>query len=126
MPLRLTHTVLADLVAARRPTVTSALSDLSKRGLVRAMDEGWLLLGDAPTEAPALAGTRENVAAHENAGARGNAGARETARVPANAGAGQTAGVRADAGARETAGVRSDAGARGNAGTRETTGAPPS
>ena len=37
VPLRLTHTVLADLVAARRPTVTSALSDLSRRGLVRAV-----------------------------------------------------------------------------------------
>jgi CRP/FNR family cyclic AMP-dependent transcriptional regulator len=48
LPFRLTHTVLADLVAARRPTVTSALSDLSRRGLVRAMDEGWLLIGDPP------------------------------------------------------------------------------
>ncbi|MFZ1997538.1 MAG: Crp/Fnr family transcriptional regulator [Solirubrobacteraceae bacterium] len=48
VPLRLTHTVLADLVAARRPTVTSALSDLSRRGLVRAVSEGWLLSGPAP------------------------------------------------------------------------------
>jgi CRP-like cAMP-binding protein len=50
LPFRLTHTVLADLVAARRPTVTSALSDLSRRGLVRSMDEGWLLAGDPPAE----------------------------------------------------------------------------
>ena len=50
LPLRLTHSVLADLVAARRPTVTSALSDLSRRGLVRSMDEGWLLAGDPPAE----------------------------------------------------------------------------
>ena len=50
LPFRLTHSVLADLVAARRPTVTSALSDLSKRGIVRAIDEGWLLLGDPPGE----------------------------------------------------------------------------
>jgi hypothetical protein len=48
VPLRLTHTVLADLVAARRPTVTSALSDLSRRGLVRAVAEGWLLSGPPP------------------------------------------------------------------------------
>jgi CRP/FNR family cyclic AMP-dependent transcriptional regulator len=48
LPFRLTHTVLADLVAARRPTVTSALSDLSRRGLVRGVDEGWLLIGDPP------------------------------------------------------------------------------
>jgi CRP/FNR family transcriptional regulator, cyclic AMP receptor protein len=48
VPLRLTHTVLADLVAARRPTVTSALSDLSRRGLVRAVGDGWLLSGPPP------------------------------------------------------------------------------
>jgi CRP/FNR family transcriptional regulator, cyclic AMP receptor protein len=48
VPLRLTHTVLSDLVAARRPTVTSALSDLSRRGLVRAINEGWLLSGPPP------------------------------------------------------------------------------
>ena len=48
LPLRLTHTVLADLVAARRPTVTSALSDLSRRGLVRAVSDGWLLSGPPP------------------------------------------------------------------------------
>jgi CRP/FNR family cyclic AMP-dependent transcriptional regulator len=48
VPLRLTHTVLADLVAARRPTVTSALSDLSRRGLVRAVTDGWLLSGPPP------------------------------------------------------------------------------
>jgi CRP/FNR family cyclic AMP-dependent transcriptional regulator len=48
VPLRLTHTVLADLVAARRPTVTSALSDLSRRGVVRAVSDGWLLSGPPP------------------------------------------------------------------------------
>lgn len=49
LPLRLTHALLADLVAARRPTVTSALSDLTRRGLVRQADEGWLLFGQAPS-----------------------------------------------------------------------------
>jgi CRP-like cAMP-binding protein len=48
--LRLTHSVLADLVAARRPTVTSALSDLSRRGLVRWEDDAWLLSGEPPGE----------------------------------------------------------------------------
>lgn len=48
--VRLTHSVLADLVAARRPTVTSALSDLARRDLVRLVDDGWLLAGDAPGE----------------------------------------------------------------------------
>jgi CRP/FNR family transcriptional regulator, cyclic AMP receptor protein len=50
VPIRLTHTVLADLVAARRPTVTTALRDLSKRGAVRPVDEGWLLAGKPPGE----------------------------------------------------------------------------
>jgi hypothetical protein len=40
--------VLADLVAARRPTVTTALSELGRQGLVRSVDEGWLLAGDPP------------------------------------------------------------------------------
>jgi CRP-like cAMP-binding protein len=48
--VRLTHTVLADLVAARRPTVTSALGELTRRGLVRSVDEGWLLSGEPPRE----------------------------------------------------------------------------
>ena len=50
VPLRLTHNVLAELVAARRPTVTSALSELSRRGLVHSVTEGWLLRGDPPGE----------------------------------------------------------------------------
>jgi CRP/FNR family transcriptional regulator, cyclic AMP receptor protein len=50
LPLRLTHTVLADLVAARRPTVTSALSELTRQGAVRLMDGGWLLTGEPPGE----------------------------------------------------------------------------
>ena len=50
VPLRITHAVLAELVAARRPTVTSALTLLSKRGLVRPTDHGWLLAGEAPGE----------------------------------------------------------------------------
>lgn len=51
IPLRLTHAVLSDLVAARRPTVTSALSDLSRRGEVRSVPEGWLLSGEPPSSA---------------------------------------------------------------------------
>jgi CRP/FNR family transcriptional regulator, cyclic AMP receptor protein len=55
LPLRLTHSVMADLVAARRPTVTSALSDLTRRGLVQSRDEGWLLLGEPPGDIDGLA-----------------------------------------------------------------------
>ena len=50
VPLHLTHTVLADLVAARRPTVTSALSELADRGLLHAVDGAWLLSGEPPGE----------------------------------------------------------------------------
>ena len=50
VPLRLTHAVLADLVAARRPTVTSALSELAERGLVRPVDAAWALSGEPPGE----------------------------------------------------------------------------
>jgi CRP/FNR family transcriptional regulator, cyclic AMP receptor protein len=52
VPLRLTHALLAELVAARRPTVTSALSALAKEGSVRPLDDGWLLAGDPLGELP--------------------------------------------------------------------------
>lgn len=50
LPLRLTHTVLADLVAARRPTVSSAVAELARRGLVKSTRSNWLLTGEAPGE----------------------------------------------------------------------------
>lgn len=50
LPLRLTHSVLADLVAARRPTVSSALAELSRRGVLRSTEEGWHLRGGPPGE----------------------------------------------------------------------------
>jgi hypothetical protein len=50
LPLRLTHDVLANLVAARRPTVSSALAQLTRSGLVRPGRNGWLLLGHGPEE----------------------------------------------------------------------------
>jgi CRP/FNR family cyclic AMP-dependent transcriptional regulator len=58
VPLHLTHAILADLVAARRPTVSSAVSELARAGLVRSVAEGWLLIGEppgrlSPSDAPA-------------------------------------------------------------------------
>jgi CRP-like cAMP-binding protein len=50
LPLRLTHAVLSELVAARRPTVTSALSELARKGLVRSTGDSWLLFGGPPGE----------------------------------------------------------------------------
>jgi hypothetical protein len=48
--LRLTHQALAELIAARRQTVTSGLSTLGRRGLVDADGDTWLLHGDPPRE----------------------------------------------------------------------------
>jgi CRP/FNR family transcriptional regulator, cyclic AMP receptor protein len=50
LPLRLSHSVLADLIAAQRPTVTTALSDLTSRGIVRPAPDGWLLLAPPPDD----------------------------------------------------------------------------
>jgi CRP/FNR family cyclic AMP-dependent transcriptional regulator len=50
LPLQLTHSTLADLVAARRPTVTKALGELSERSAVVWTGEDWLLAGDPPAE----------------------------------------------------------------------------
>jgi CRP/FNR family cyclic AMP-dependent transcriptional regulator len=49
LPFRLSHQTLADLVGARRPTVTLALRDLAHRDLLRRAETGqWVLVGDPP------------------------------------------------------------------------------
>lgn len=49
LPFRLSHQTLADLVGARRPTVTLALGNLIEREAVRRSDSGeWILVGDPP------------------------------------------------------------------------------
>jgi CRP-like cAMP-binding protein len=48
LPVKLTHSLLGDLVAARRPTVTTALASLADQGLVIHGPDGWLLKGPAP------------------------------------------------------------------------------
>lgn len=50
VPVRLTHAMLADLVAAQRPTVTAALGALEEAGLIGRGRGGWLLLGSQPVE----------------------------------------------------------------------------
>lgn len=55
VPLRLTHAVLSDLVAARRPTVTSALAKLNRDGVLSATDGGWLLSGPPPGDRSGVA-----------------------------------------------------------------------
>lgn len=49
VPLELTHRILAELIGARRPSVTVALRALSEEGrLARLNGEGWLLSGEPP------------------------------------------------------------------------------
>ena len=48
--LNLTHAMLSDLVAARRPTVTKALGELAQRGAVIWTGRDWLLPGEPPSE----------------------------------------------------------------------------
>ena len=63
LPLHLTHSVLADLVAARRPTVTSALSELARLELAVPQTPGWLLRGKPPGELLELEPVRVTVGA---------------------------------------------------------------
>lgn len=50
VPLRLSHTLLGDFVAARRPTVSAAVASLERAGaLSRAPGGTWLLHGKPPS-----------------------------------------------------------------------------
>jgi CRP/FNR family transcriptional regulator, cyclic AMP receptor protein len=62
LPLPLSHGLLAGIVGARRPTVSTALGVLRDQGLVERTEGGWLLHGEPPVELQAL---RENVAARK-------------------------------------------------------------
>jgi CRP-like cAMP-binding protein len=55
VPLPITHELIANLAAARRPSVTTALNRLAASGLVERSEGGWLLHGDPPREAPGRA-----------------------------------------------------------------------
>jgi len=54
VPLRMPHRILAQIIGARRPTVSSALTQLTERGeIARREDGGWTLLGQpigSPTD----------------------------------------------------------------------------
>jgi CRP/FNR family transcriptional regulator, cyclic AMP receptor protein len=51
LPVRLTHGLLARVIGARRPSVSTALGRLHDRGLIERIENGhWLLLGEPPNE----------------------------------------------------------------------------
>ena len=50
LPLHLTHEMLAELACMRRPTASSALNTLARRGELTRRDDGtWLLVGEPPS-----------------------------------------------------------------------------
>jgi CRP/FNR family transcriptional regulator, cyclic AMP receptor protein len=49
VPIRLTHEMIGRLVGAHRPSVTTALSELSRSGRIARIPQGWLLRGDPPS-----------------------------------------------------------------------------
>lgn len=56
IPLPLTHSLLGELVAARRPSVTTALSRLAEEGVLHREGRGWSLSGTVPPEYHAMRG----------------------------------------------------------------------
>jgi CRP/FNR family transcriptional regulator, cyclic AMP receptor protein len=50
VPVPLTHRILAELVAARRPSVSTALAKLQAQGDLRRYEHGWRLHGPVPAE----------------------------------------------------------------------------
>jgi CRP-like cAMP-binding protein len=63
VPVRLTHEMIGRLVGAHRPSVTTALSELTRTDRVRRLPHGWLLLGDPPAARPAPDAARSRRAA---------------------------------------------------------------
>jgi hypothetical protein len=48
VPVPLTHEMLGKLVGAHRPSVTSALGELQRRGTLTRHEQGWILHGEPP------------------------------------------------------------------------------
>jgi CRP/FNR family cyclic AMP-dependent transcriptional regulator len=51
VPARLTHDMIGRLVGAHRPSVTTALSELTRANRITRLPDGWLLRGDPPAAA---------------------------------------------------------------------------
>ena len=61
LPLNLPHRTLATLIGARRPSVTTVLTGLTRAGLVERTPEGWLLHGDPAEVLPRRLDSPERV-----------------------------------------------------------------
>jgi CRP/FNR family cyclic AMP-dependent transcriptional regulator len=48
VPFQLTHELIAELIGARRPSVTTAIGELREAGKLERRQEGWLLMGHSP------------------------------------------------------------------------------
>ena len=71
LPLRLTHELLADLVAAQRPSVTLSLQHLERDGRLARRDGVMYLLGDPPGDARGRRGRRRGGKSAQDPGAIG-------------------------------------------------------
>jgi CRP/FNR family cyclic AMP-dependent transcriptional regulator len=90
IPLTLSHHMLASLVGARRPTVTTALGALARKGeVVRRPDGSWLLTGEpmarATSKAPRFVSPRRRFVSEHVPEPAGDVTA-EATRSPANPG----------------------------------------
>jgi CRP/FNR family cyclic AMP-dependent transcriptional regulator len=70
LPLRLSHSVLAELLAAQRPTISSALAELARRGELSFEGNCWRLAGWPPAELLALGASGERSVAGAQGPAR--------------------------------------------------------
>ena len=50
LPVPLSHSLLASIVGAQRPSVTTALGRLRREGAVQQVPGGWLLIGEPPAQ----------------------------------------------------------------------------
>src|SRR4051794_12521145 len=61
VPVRLTHDMIGRLVGAHRPSVTTALTELSRSERISRLPHGWLLRGAPPSAAAPQNGRRSRV-----------------------------------------------------------------
>lgn len=69
VPVPLTHSTLAELIAARRPSVTTAVSHLYEREVLQRAEKGWRLRGTVPPELLEVQGVGVSDEAGRSAGA---------------------------------------------------------